>query len=394
MTRLMTRRGWRRAAAWAACCALLALARPAAASDCEDGTPRVGWLGVDLAECNCTYSFDSENMTSSWRFGSEPRIGGIRSESPAEGKLSAGDVVAAIDGALITTAEGGRRFAGLRPGVPVTLTVRREGRELDVQITPGSICLGQILAHNAPQMTPMPAPMPDIPDIAPAPPTPPTPPAPLSRRAPRAAMRDRGWLGVGLNFENCEGQIDPSPATWCFGTMPEIYYVDPGSPAAIAGLQRGDVITHIDGVSILTLDGGKRFTAIRPGQRVRFTVRRGNTTRNAQVIPARRGESSREEVRPLLDMVRGLREGANSAKRLSELRRLESELRRLSLPEPPATESERRLRYAGSVGTADVVVRGVGNVVVDDSGDEIVIVTRDATIRVKPSGKATPRPRK
>jgi hypothetical protein len=74
-----------------------------------------------------------------------------------------------------------------------------------------------------------------------------------------------------------------------------------------------------------------------------------------------------------------------------ELARLEAQLARMHMdaPEAVAAPDARRLRYAGSVGGSDVEVRGLGNVVVDDGGDEIVITTRDATIRIRPGGKAT-----
>ena len=49
--------------------------------------------------------------------------------SPA-GKLHTGDILIAIDGVLITTRDGGRRLANLRPGVPITLRIRRDGKEI------------------------------------------------------------------------------------------------------------------------------------------------------------------------------------------------------------------------------------------------------------------------
>jgi hypothetical protein len=42
------------------------------------------------------------------------------------------------------------------------------------------------------------------------------------------------------------------------------------------------------------------------------------------------------------------------------------------------------------VGGSEIEVRGLENVVVDDSGDEIVITTRDATIRIRKAAAAAP----
>ena len=53
-----------------------------------------------------------------------------------------------------------------------------------------------------------------------------------------------------------------------------------------------------------------------------------------------------------------------------------------------------RLRSAGGVGGAEVEVRGADNVVVDDDGDEIVITTRDATIRIRPAALPASNPPK
>ncbi|CAA9364089.1 MAG: hypothetical protein AVDCRST_MAG68-4724, partial [uncultured Gemmatimonadetes bacterium] len=46
----------------------------------------------------------------------------------------------AIDGAPITTAEGGRRFAALAPGRAATFTIRRDGLNRDVRVVPGAQC--------------------------------------------------------------------------------------------------------------------------------------------------------------------------------------------------------------------------------------------------------------
>ena len=61
--------------------------------------------------------------------------------------------------------------------------------------------------------------------------------------------------------------------------MPAIGVCHCQSPAARAGLRRGDIITRIDGISILTPAGGRRFGTIRPGQHVKWTVLREGALR-------------------------------------------------------------------------------------------------------------------
>jgi S1-C subfamily serine protease len=57
--------------------------------------------------------------------------------------------------------------------------------------------------------------------------------------------------------------------------------VDRGSPAARAGLQRGDLLTHVNGIPITGEAGWPHFNAIQPGETVRFTFMRGGKSREA-----------------------------------------------------------------------------------------------------------------
>jgi hypothetical protein len=342
-----------------------------------------------------------------WMFNSEPRIGGIRADGPAAGKLREGDILTAIDGVLITTREGSRRFATVEPGTPVMLTVRRDGRELPVRIVAGAVCPERalrpepVVAPVAPRrprfvmLSPTP-PTPPTPATERRPPTPPTPAvAPVARpdadpQQPLLAGRaqdtlPRGWNGFGLTCRDC-GSLPDEPGerpAWEFGTQPEIYFVDPESPAARAGFQIGDVLTHIDGVSLLTPDGGRRFGAIAPGQKVRWTYRRGGRVLNATLVTVPRPGERTTPLLELPEQLRALSQHRDVERMSSEMRRLAREMERVGLRASERQTAGKRLRYAGTVGGSEVEVRGLDNVVVDDSGDEIVITTRDATIRIR-----------
>jgi len=87
-----------------------------------------------------------------------------------------------------------------------------------------------------------------------------------------------------------------------------------------------------------------------------------------------------------------LRELRIQSRRMQQSREVEDLTRQLGdlerlAPGVATQATPRRLRYAGSVAGSDVRGARLGNVVVDDSGDEVVIITRDATIRIRPSGK-------
>jgi len=406
---------------------------PTPAGACQNGLPEVGYLGISDLSCDCSTNFSMRSrdghatLVRIWSFRSEPVVRGILDDGPSKGRLKEGDVITAIDGALITTREGSARFSSLQPGQEVRLTVRRDDRELAVPIRVGGICpedlsgvfsLGELVAPRVP--TP-----PTPPDAAPppAPPADATPPAetpdtpaPMPRmrivqdgprwrwafRGPRSDATPifrpealpQGWLGVGLTCQDCGGEVVEGAKTpvWTFGTLPTVSYVDPEGPSARAGLRRGDQLTHIDGVSLVTPEGGKRFGSVRPGQVVKWRIIRDGSPRVIAVRAVDRPGDDTPDYDALREQLRAIRDKRHLQSR--EMQDLMRKLGELQREAPEAPSAQRRLRYAGSVGGSDVEVRGLDNVVVDDSGDEVVIITRDATIRIKPGGKVmrTPRP--
>ncbi len=201
-------------------------------------------------------------------FGTEPILGGIDPNGVAAGRLAEGDALVAIDGELITTRGGARRYAGLRPGVLVVLTVRRGGRNLDVPIIPGSQCVPEepvpqagsgrdvtMSGHIRVQPTPDDAGRPLL-------------------------------LGIGLSCSYCSLQLAPDgTATWHLSTPPRVESVAPGSAAARAGLRSGDQIVSVDGVAITTADGGRRFGALTPGKPIRIGVLRKGKTIELTAVP-------------------------------------------------------------------------------------------------------------
>jgi S1-C subfamily serine protease len=63
---------------------------------------------------------------------------------------------------------------------------------------------------------------------------------------------------------------------WRFPTPPVVTEVRAGGPAALAGLLPGDVLVAIDGAPLGTRAGDARFSRLGPGDRARWTVRRGD----------------------------------------------------------------------------------------------------------------------
>ncbi|MDT9111013.1 PDZ domain-containing protein, partial [Escherichia coli] len=61
-------------------------------------------------------------------------------------------------------------------------------------------------------------------------------------------------------------------------TSARVDKVEAGSAAAAAGFQPGDVVTAIDGKSISNFMDMQRYVSMRAGDKLTFTVKRGDTT--------------------------------------------------------------------------------------------------------------------
>lgn len=224
-------------------------------------------LGISAMRCRC--SSETKGDMTSWTFLTEPEILAVRPDGPSAGKLAAGDRVIAIDGSLITTPEGGRRWSDLRPGKDVSLRVRRDGVPRTVSIVVGSSPPEDAGSDHLDL---------DLDLVLP--------------KLPR--LLPEGWMGIGVS---CDCSVDTSGGTprWSFRSPPDVDGVAPDSPAEAAGLQSGDVLLRIDGHPLETAAGGRAFSEIRPGQRVRFDVRRAGQELTVELVAATREETTRPE---------------------------------------------------------------------------------------------------
>jgi predicted metalloprotease with PDZ domain len=135
--------------------------------------------------------------------------------------------------------------------------------------------------------------------------------------------------------------------TFAFRSAPQVENVEPGTPAARAGMQRGDRLTHIDGIPLTTSAAWRRFSAVQPGQRVSWTFTRNGRQQTAAMAAMRRPDARN--------------------------------------PAAASRAAGQRLRYSGAVGGAEVEVRGAPVSVTRDSRTgETVIRSSDLTVRIRP----------
>lgn len=248
--------------------ALALAARGADAQTCEGGVPRTATLGIGLLQCvggSCTLNArDGDGRVHD--FSTEPRVWRLEADGPSAGVLRDGDQILAVDGALITSRDGGRRLANLRAGVPVALRIRRGRAQMRVLVTPRPGCNTPVLAVTSTAARP---------DAA----------------SPRVAETGpRVWFGMELDCGDCGWRRDGGDWRWHSTQPMRVKAAVPGSPAERAGLRPGDVVERIDGHEVTEPGAGRFFDSLSPGQAVRFLVRRGNRTLTIPIVPEiRRG---------------------------------------------------------------------------------------------------------
>ncbi len=115
-----------------------------------------GYLGILQMKCDCTLRLDPEDRFRSFRFRTDPVVMSIETGSPADGILRAGDFMTHIDGERLRSPEGAQRFADIRPGQNVELTIWRNGVTSKVRLRATGLAWNdrRVLGTLAPVGTP------------------------------------------------------------------------------------------------------------------------------------------------------------------------------------------------------------------------------------------------
>jgi S1-C subfamily serine protease len=250
-------------------------AQSKSARRCPEGHPETGDIGIEYLLCvggSCSVNMRRDRGYVH-NFSIEPQIRAIRPGSPSAGRLQDGDILIAVDGVLITTLEGGRRLANLKPGVPVTLRIRRNGREMDTTVVPELGCnmprlavLGASEAAGAATAT-------------------------AAWRA-QAALLAEPPVDFGMELEcgACGWYATPLGPQWRSREPPVIRSVELDGPAEQAGVQPGDVLLRLDGKLITVALAANQLA---PGRPVTLQVRRGNALLDLEITPRKPGRQTK-----------------------------------------------------------------------------------------------------
>jgi len=345
----------------------------------EDREP-IGHLGIMSMEFNGSITLNPSGE-SVYRFTSEPIIQAIDREGPGWDVLKPDDVLVAIDEYLITTKRGGLLFSDPPIGEPLELTIRRDEQEIAVEIVPAPYIpgemhslpdswsvryprklIGDIDLPAIPDMPGIPD-MPSLPGLQGIPRIPSLPGIPPIPKLPMTALPS-GWLGLGLKCEITDSDWDEETDhyDWRFKKPPEIYSVDPDSPADRAGLKRGDILTHINDIRLETVEGSREFSGLESGEVVKWTFQREGGTYSASFAAALPMRA--KVISPSGTTV------------------IESDLDSVIVVPPSFYETH--LRYAGTLGETGIEVRGLSQVVVTvvEEDEEILIKVGDTIIRL------------
>ena len=113
------------------------IVRPRSAPD--SNAARRGWVGVALVAAMSPESL-AALAAARQPFPSFPLVGAVAPESPAAtAGLEAGDRLIAVNGASLLTTEGATSFRNTVPGVAMSVTYVRRGKEYTTTVVPGRV---------------------------------------------------------------------------------------------------------------------------------------------------------------------------------------------------------------------------------------------------------------
>lgn len=241
-------------------------------------------FGVTAYQCaSCSFKRE-QDLAPEYSFNSEPIVLSTTTWS----LLRVGDVIEAVNGQPIATRAGADQFTYPRAGETV-LTVRRAGSRVEVKTAARASCgaagidrdriesvevfkgraatdaygsaagngVIQIRTKGSGEQTRS-----VRPELA------------SSDSANESPTVGRYGFAISCLPSCTKARASDGTEYWTFDGYPPIAGIRPGGAAAMAGLQVGDVVTEIDGISILTEEGALRFQRAERKESLNVTVQR------------------------------------------------------------------------------------------------------------------------
>mgnify|MGYP006274419151 FL=1 len=205
----------------------------------DDGEVSRGWLGVGIQDLEPPLARE---------LGLDPEAEGtvvtqVQPRSPADrAGFQTGDVITGLNGESVAGAsELSRRVASIDPGGSAAFTVVRDGDEQEIEVTLGERPTGDIRMGRAPDGS-----------------------------GEREEEADTARLGLALAPLSDEARDELGIAG---GRGVAVRAVEPGGPAAEAGLRQGDVILEIGREPVGSpAEAGQRINELAEGERERMLV--------------------------------------------------------------------------------------------------------------------------
>ena len=243
-------------------------------------------FGVTAYQCaSCGFKRDQNNVPE-YSFSAEPIVLEVTPWSP----LRTGDVIVAVNGHPITTRAGADQFT-YPAQVTNEITVRRDGGQAKIRGVPRLQCVGaqhidpnaiervEVLRGAAAQ-TYGAAGSQGVVQIyrkAGKPPVRTIPPTPNAERADSlgiAAVHGKFGFAIACVPSCTKVRAYDGTEYWKYDGHPPIAGIRAGGPAAMSGIQLGDLVIKIDGISILVEEGALRFQRAERTESLHVTVLR------------------------------------------------------------------------------------------------------------------------
>ena len=301
----------------------------AAQQQCPDNRPPYPSLGVERFQCmggSCSVG-RIQGDTYSHSFSTEPIVLETWNRDSQGDDVMEGDIIVSVEGALITSREGGLRLGSLPIGEAATLEVRRNDRLIDLEVVPERSCeppslivssvtpvalAGQYInaaraagvvsgqVADARALQGQYVQLAQATSLASHLRFGAAPLAPPVEFGIELSCGDCAWTRAGVAWgqgvvvgavPRATGTSETVPerhrTTMRFVTdeFPVIRAVERDGPADQAGVQIGDVILTVGGLPITSREAGELLGQIEAGSTVTLEVRRGNQIVSLDVIP-------------------------------------------------------------------------------------------------------------